>query len=149
MAKIGLIVGVQGDGPSLDVLIEIINNGVSNGLDVATFDPSGITTPAGYDAAVMAAAAAYASTNGLSSVIKCYTTPSDLSALGIPAGMVHAPQAAIADSPADATTNYNTITTLLGALTGAVNTANTKQNAIATQLNTLLAELRTLGLITS
>lgn len=59
-----------------------------------------------------------------------------------------APQAAIADCPADATTNYNTITTLLGAVTGAVNTANTKQNQIATQLNSLLAELRTLGLIT-
>lgn len=63
------------------------------------------------------------------------------------AGLGSAPQAAITDCPADATTNYNTVTTLLGAVTGAVNTANTKQNQIATQLNTLLAELRTLGLI--
>lgn len=64
-----------------------------------------------------------------------------------PSGLTGSPQAAIADCPADATTNYNTITTLLGAVTGAVNTANTKQNQIATQLNSLLAELRTLGLI--
>lgn len=64
-----------------------------------------------------------------------------------PAALANAPQAAIADAPADATTNYNTITTLLGALTGAVNTANSKQNDIATKFNTLLGELRTLGLI--
>lgn len=62
-------------------------------------------------------------------------------------GLSNAPQAAIADAPADAVTNYNTITTLLGGLTGAVNTANSKQNDIATRLNSLLAELRTLGLI--
>lgn len=37
----------------------------------------------------------------------------------------------------------------LGTLTGAVNEANGKQNAIATKLNTLLAELRTLGLIST
>lgn len=59
------------------------------------------------------------------------------------------PQAAIADAPADAVTNYNTVTTLLGALTGAVNSANTKQNDIATRLNSLLAELRTLGILTT
>lgn len=61
----------------------------------------------------------------------------------------NAPQAAIADAPADATTNYNVVTTLLGTLVGAVNTANAKQNDIATKLNTLLAELRTLGLISA
>jgi len=65
------------------------------------------------------------------------------------ATLSNAPQAAIADCPADAVTNYNVVTTLLGALTGAVNTANSKQNDIATKLNTLLAELRTLGLISS
>lgn len=82
------------------------------------------------------------------------TTPTDLaSALAslpaVPAGLAGAPFAAIADSPADATTNYNVVTTLLGGLTGAVNTANTKQNAIAVQLNMLLAELRTAGIIHS
>lgn len=58
-----------------------------------------------------------------------------------------APQPAIADCPADAVTTYNVITTLLGSLTGAVNTANTKQNDIATKLNTLFSELRTLKII--
>lgn len=66
----------------------------------------------------------------------------------IPTELANAPQAAITDCPADATTNYNVLTTLLGSLTGAVNTANTKQNQIATQVNSILAELRTLGLIT-
>lgn len=66
-----------------------------------------------------------------------------------PSGMANAPQAAIANAPADAVTNYNTVTTLLGAVTGAVNDANTKQNQIATKLNSLLSELRTLGLIAS
>lgn len=66
-----------------------------------------------------------------------------------PAGLANAPQAAIANAPADAVTNYNTVTTLLGGLTGAVNTANSKQNDIATKLNALLTELRTLGLISS
>lgn len=65
----------------------------------------------------------------------------------LPAGLGNAPQAAIADAPADAVTNYNIVTTLLGSLTSAVNAANTKQNDIATKLNSLLAELRTLGLI--
>lgn len=64
-----------------------------------------------------------------------------------PSGLTGAPAAAITDCPADATTNYNVVTTLLGSVTGAVNTANTKQNAIAVQLNSLLAELRTLGII--
>lgn len=79
-----------------------------------------------------------------------FSTPGDVAAAiaaTVPSGLSAAPQAAITDCPADATTNYNTVTTLLGAVTGAVNTANTKQNQIATQLNTLLAELRTLGLI--
>lgn len=61
--------------------------------------------------------------------------------------MNNAPQAAIADCPADAVTNYNVITTLLGSLTGAVNAANTKQNEIATKLNSLLAANRVEGLI--
>jgi len=60
-----------------------------------------------------------------------------------------APQAAIANAPADAVTNYNVLTTVLGTLTGAVNTANAKQNEIATKLNTLLSELRTLEIIES
>lgn len=67
---------------------------------------------------------------------------------GLPGSVQGSPQAAIADAPADATTNYNTVTTILGSLTGAVNTANTKQNDIATKLNSLLVELRTMGLIT-
>lgn len=71
-------------------------------------------------------------------------TPGD-----IPSGLANAPQAAITNAPADAVTNYNTITTLLGTVTGAVNTANTKQNEIAAKLNTLLSELRTLGLIST
>lgn len=66
-----------------------------------------------------------------------------------PVALGNAPQAAIANAPADAVTNYNVVTTLLGSLTSAVNDANTKQNAIATKLNTLLAELRTLGLIST
>lgn len=66
-----------------------------------------------------------------------------------PLGLLSAPQASIANAPADAVTNYNVVTTLLGGLTGAVNTANTKQNDIATKLNSLLAELRTLGLISA
>lgn len=77
------------------------------------------------------------------------TTPTDLAAAlaTIPSGLAGAPYAAIADAPADAVTNYNVITTLLGSLTSAVNDANTKQNQIATKLNTLLSELRSAGII--
>lgn len=67
-----------------------------------------------------------------------YAAPSFLSAI---------PGAAITDAPADAVTNYNVLTTLLGTLTGAVNEANAKQNDIAEKLNTLLAHLRTAGII--
>lgn len=67
----------------------------------------------GLGATIVAAVNAYGTTNSITvSSIK-----------GIPGTVSGAPQAAIADAPADATTNYNTITTLLGALTGAVNTA--------------------------
>lgn len=68
---------------------------------------------------------------------------------GLPGTLQGAPQAAITNAPTDATTNYNVVTTLLGSLTSAVNTANDKQNQIGTQLNSLLAELRTLGLIST
>lgn len=97
----------------------------------------------GLGATALAAINAYATTNSFSvGTIQWFGG-------NAPSGLTGAPQAAITDCPADATTNYNTITTLLGAVTGAVNTANTKQNQIATQLNSLLAELRTLGLIHS
>lgn len=49
----------------------------------------------------------------------------------------------VSAAPADATTNYNVVTTLLGSLTGAVNTANTKQNDIATRLNAVMTWLDT------
>lgn len=91
----------------------------------------------GLAATITASINAYASTNSLTVT----------SVRGLPGTLAGTPQAAISDSPADATTNYNIVTTLLGTLTSAVNTANTKQNAIAVQLNTLLSELRTLGVI--
>lgn len=94
---------------------------------------------------IYAAASSYPIGN---SIVWPWTLQKDLDAL-IPAGLANAPQAAIANSPADAVTNYNVVTTLLGSLTGAVNAANTKQNDIATKLNALLAELRTLGLISN
>lgn len=56
-------------------------------------------------------------------------------------------QGAIADAAADAITNYNTVSTLLGALVGAVNIANTKQNELATKINSILTVLREHGLI--
>lgn len=68
-------------------------------------------------------------------------------AMWVPNGVTGAPLAAIADAPADAVTNYNVLTTLLGTLTGAVNDANTKQNDIATKLNAIISRLETLGLI--
>jgi hypothetical protein len=67
----------------------------------------------------------------------------------LPGILLHSPQAAIDDCSADATTDYDVVTTLLGDAIGAINTTNSKQNAIATQLNTLLAELRTLGVIST
>lgn len=93
----------------------------------------------GLTATVNTAVADYASANSLT-----------VSSVGnLPGKIFGSPAAAIADSPADATTNYNTVTTILGSLTGAVNTANSKQNDIATKLNTLLSELRSLGLISA
>lgn len=91
----------------------------------------------GLVATITAAVNAYASANSLSVA----------SIKGSPGTLAGAPQAAISDAPSDAVTNYNVVTTLLGAVTSAVNTANTKQNQIATQLNSLLSELRTLGVI--
>lgn len=100
-------------------------------MTIADIEANGIA------ATISATIATYASSNSL--------TITSLS--GVPGTLAGSPQAAITNCPADATTNYNVVTTLLGAVTGAVNTANTKQNQIATQLNSLLTELRTLGLI--
>lgn len=93
----------------------------------------------GLSATITAALNAYASTNSLTVA----------SIKGLPGTLAGAPKAAITDCPADAVTNYNVVTTLLGSVTGAVNTANTKQNQIAVQLNTLFAELRALGIIST
>lgn len=103
------------------------------------------------DAATVTAINTFCTSNSLPvpSIDWLVTTPTALAAAiaVLPAGLSNAPQAAIANAPADAVTNYNIVTTLLGSLTSAVNAANTKQNDIATKLNSLLAELRTLGLI--
>lgn len=48
------------------------------------------------------------------------------------------------NAPTDAPEGLNVITTLLGALTGEVNAANTKQNVIATNLNALATKFNTL-----
>lgn len=90
----------------------------------------------GYEATVEATINAYAAGNSFS-VTKFMG--------GIPAGLKNAPQAAIADSTTNLTTNYNLVSGVLGLATG-LNSANTAQNDMATKLNTLLSELRTLGL---
>lgn len=64
------------------------------------------------------------------------------------AALNNAPQAAIANSTNNLPTNYNLLSGLLGIADG-LNGANTAQNDMATKLNTLLAELRTLGLISA
>lgn len=58
------------------------------------------------------------------------------------------------DAPSDAYTDYNVVTTLLGALVGAVNDANAKQNQIAEKLNStaeklnaLIAKIENMGLM--
>lgn len=112
-------------------------------LDLSGLDFDSIDFPA----TLLSKAQAMATTEGWGTVnaadMRDGTNP-----MAVISALLNAPQAAVADSPADATTNYNVVTTLLGSLTGAVNTANTKQNAIAVQLNSLLADLRNLGLIT-
>jgi hypothetical protein len=52
----------------------------------------------------------------------------------------------IADAATNAPTNLNTITTLLGVLTGEVNAANERYNDLATKFNTLLSHLETQNL---
>lgn len=113
-------------------------------LDVYLDTPVNVTDKASLISAVQTKILGYASAQSYS------LTAADIIGLPIftgPMGLANAPQAAIADAPADAVTNYNVVTTLLGSLTSAVNTANSKQNDIATKLNSLFAELRTLGLI--
>lgn len=145
--RIGVIVD-YGDGTDgLNVFVkswDAASPFADHGVDQVFFSTGGLTTKADIQAAALTAINTFASNNGFtfSSLIKGLDG-------SFPTGLTAAPQAAIADAPADATTNYNTITTLLGALTGAVNTANSKQNDIATKLNALLSELRTLGLIST
>lgn len=127
--------GVSGGNPYI-VLSWWNSSNVFQSSDIVFLTMANIKA-SGVSATVTTAVNAYAATNSLT-VSSIRNLPQTLSGM---------PQGAIADAPADAVTNYNTVTTLLGAVTGAVNTANTKQNDIATKLNTLFAELRTLGVI--
>lgn len=100
----------------------------------------GISTIPTLEAAMSAAILAYANVSPRSYGV----VESDIVGL---AGMVKLLQAHIVAAPADAVTNYNVVTTLLGGLTGAVNTANTKQNDIATKLNAVIAALEANGIL--
>lgn len=76
-----------------------------------------------------------------------YSMTADDIVYALPSSLGKLPIAAIANCPADAVTNYNIVTTLLGTLTSAVNAANTKQNDIATKVNLIMAGLRTAGIL--
>lgn len=110
----------------------------------ATISLTGLTTLAQLNSQILAAIISDASGRSISITVDdiVWVAPSTS-----PVALKNAPQAAIANAPADATTTYNVVTTLLGSLTGAVNTANAKQNDIATKLNSVLAALRTVGII--
>lgn len=122
--------------------IETSNNTLLTPSFYVTMHEEDYDTLADAKAAVIAGILAEASSRAYSGF-----SASDIQDMSTPAALANAPQASIADAPADATTNYNVITTLLGGLTGAVNTANTKQNDIATVVNSILATLRTVGII--
>lgn len=55
----------------------------------------------------------------------------------------------VTNAPADAPTNLNVITTLLGTLVGEVNSTNSKQNEIASKLNSVLACLKAHNIMAS
>lgn len=125
--------------------VSLIDAGETVAIGTIGFDPTTVTSAATFFVRLKGTIDECATSNSTTVTEYCFG--------GIPlamlAGLANAPQAAIANAPADATTNYNVVTTLLGTLTSAVNTANTKQNDIATKFNSLLAELRTLGLIST
>lgn len=133
----------------------------SSGATVQTFGvlfpTSGITSRDTYISAAESAVNAYAVTQGYTlsgGIIWPSPTTAQINALitaamaAIPAGLSSAPQAAIADGTTNLATNYNLATGLLGLAT-AMNSANGAQNDLATKFNTLLAELRTLGLLST
>lgn len=143
-ARIGVIIGYQNGSGGIEVLVKSWDDTTpytDRGTDAIAFSTTGLTTAEQMINAAVSAINAFAVTNSFTWTVLIKELD------GAAPKLVAAPQAAIANAPADAVTDYNVLTTLLGTLTGAVNTANTKQNDIATKLNTLLAELRTLGLI--
>lgn len=128
-------------------------NGVISDSQFVTVSPADTASLESITSEITLAVEAYASSNSitLDDIVFAYAEEK-----GIPG----TPFAAIAngptDAPNDAVTNYNVVSTLLGTLVGAVNTANAKQNAIANNVNTvsgklnsLLAELRTAGVIST
>lgn len=157
MNRTGVILGYQNSAGGLDVFVKSWDDAspyTDRGTDTIYFETLGMTTGDEINAAAIAAIEAFATANSFAftAILWAFDTPQEVDAkiaAAVPAGLENAPGAAVSDAPADATTNYNVVTTLLGTLVGAVNTANDKQNQIATQLNALLAELRALGLIAS
>lgn len=138
--------GIQNDSPLVSALVNIVDTSTGNDTWPILIDLAGadVADAATLRAAIISKTITFASTVlSLTLVAGDFVFPFD--AVSIPG----APQAAIADAPTDAVTNYNIVTTLLGALTSAVNTANAKQNDIATKLNTLKSELVALGFIHS
>lgn len=79
MSKIGFVVGHQVDDPTeMDVLIDVFDTGVFQGTFAQEFTPSAIAVPSDLDTQLMAAAAIFASANGLASVVKYNALVSDI-----------------------------------------------------------------------
>lgn len=75
----GIFVGYQGDGTTIDALVELIVDGVAEGMTGIPFDPSTATNDADLLVLANAAISAWATANSVtfSSLTRSFTIPSD------------------------------------------------------------------------
>lgn len=108
------------------------------GIGITVSNPNPMSDTA-VNTALDTAIATYASGQGWTLTDTIHSIPPKVAIFG--------GQGAIADTSTGAPTNLNILTTLLGTLTGQVNSTNTQLNDVCARFNTLLAELRTAKVI--
>lgn len=118
------------------VIYSFWNAGVYVGYNFLFLDMSHTATVASRKADVVASYTAYATTNSytISRVLGLELLSAD-------------PGSHIADAATNNPTNLNVVTTLLGAVTGQLNTSNANLNDLATKYNTLLNVLEDHGIL--
>lgn len=129
------------NGNQIEVDYQVWTDSTYNAQFGFNYSPSGDVTGQALLASIGAAVVTNAATHS-------HTLDSTMFNTFGPIGLTTSPQAAIGNATNNLPTNFNLVSGLLGVANG-LNDANTAQNDMANKFNSLVSELRTLGLISA